>query len=229
MAVKFKTKTSANDLILTSLGVGPDFLENLHKANVEITSSFTTLKLKAPNGAEMTIPLGTTVNNIVKGNLSLQIKQAVKGTVESSIKKFLLGMAYGGTNIPPVGKSPNSIPTTTPIQLKDATIMYQPVKGTSTGSTYFVIAMNDQIRVATRILSHRVSIRVEGKITPDISKALSKVEIQTHPGSVYASGHFELTNGVDAGRVIGAVLLGSGIQFSTPMPSMKLLETTVNS
>jgi len=226
MAVKFKTKTSANDMILTSLGISPDLIAGLHKAQVEVTSSFTTLTLKAKSGSpELTIQLGTTVNNIVKGTLSPQIKQAVKGTVESNIQKFLLGSAYGASTQTLKQIKPH-VPSKSPVQLKDATEMYQAVKGTSAGSVYYVIAMNDTLRVATRILSHRVSIRVEGKLTAEVSNALSKVEISTHDGG-YASGHFELTNGVDAGRVIGAVLLGSGLQFTTPLPDVKFLEKQV--
>ena len=41
-------------------------------------------------------------------------------------------------------------------------MMYQPVKGTSQGSRYFVVGGNQDLRIAARLSGGTLSVRIEG-------------------------------------------------------------------
>ena len=117
--------------------------------------------------------------------------------------------------------TPEMIKHATAVPLKDATIMYQPVRGTDASSRYFVVAMNDRVKVAARVMAGKVSIRAEGDFTPSEMTGLMHNGLTNHDGK-YLSGHFNF-GGINPSRVIGAVLMGSGISFVTPMPDLKLI------
>lgn len=113
------------------------------------------------------------------------------------------------------------------VHLKDATEMYQQVHSTSAGSVYVVVALNDNVRIAARIKGGSLSLRVEGDFSEKVKKALAAQGIQMK-GKVkdgagaweYASGHFECGN-VPPDRVVGAILVASGLPFDSPIPDMK--------
>lgn len=118
-------------------------------------------------------------------------------------------------------KDIESLNKLTPVKLSAAEFLYQKVKGTSTGSTYRVIALSESIRIAARVQDSVVSIRVEGvngNIPEEDSKALVKVGLLVK-GLDYMSGHFTCLK-CPPKRLIGAVLLDSGIKFLTPIPQI---------
>ena len=116
--------------------------------------------------------------------------------------------------------------TATPVKLRDAKQMYQPVYGTSSGSRYFLVAANQDLRIAARLEAGTLSLRIEGptweKHTTSIQSAgFSNVDVNKG----YASLH--LAVGADATvarKTLGALLMGLGIELETPMPNMKLLQ-----
>lgn len=107
-----------------------------------------------------------------------------------------------------------------PVQLKDATRLYQPVYGTSAGSIYYAIALNKSVKVAARITSDQISIRAEGDIAQHLP-AFNSVQL-TSKGD-YVSGHFAYGH-IPPERLIGAVLAGCGIAFDTPIPVVAFLK-----
>lgn len=108
------------------------------------------------------------------------------------------------------------------VALKDAEMMYQPVRGTDPSSRYFVIAMNERVKVAARVANGKVSVRVEGALTAEELNGLLGSGLTNHEGK-YLSAHFTYGN-VNPNRVIGAVLLGCGVDFTTPLPDLSLIK-----
>jgi len=113
--------------------------------------------------------------------------------------------------------------TAAPVKLRDATQMYQPVYGTSSGSRYFMVAANPDMRVAMRLDSGTLSVRIEGPNWIKHKANISECGFNTIDVSKgYASVH--LTVGTDmnvARKTLGAILLGLGVELDTPIPDMK--------
>ena len=120
----------------------------------------------------------------------------------------------------PKGTTPEPVPTV--IHLKDANALGQKVHGTSTGSVYHCIAVGEHVRVAARLSKGgSVSIRAEWPVgQPEAVKAELKkleeagVQMKGHYGSI----HFDAAD-VPLSRVIGAFLLGTGIQWKNVVTS----------
>jgi hypothetical protein len=114
------------------------------------------------------------------------------------------------------------------VKLINADKMYQAVYGTSTGSRYYVVGMVKMgvyhANVAARIQNSEVSVRVEGNLSAAMVEAFSKVGIASKGD--YLSGHFTCNANAPAARVLGAILMGTGLEFATPMPlATKVTET----
>lgn len=108
------------------------------------------------------------------------------------------------------------------VKLRDATHMYQPVLGTSEGSRYYMIGANDDIRIAVRIKGGSLSIRIEGPNWTKYKAKISSVGFnKVDQKNDYASMHLSLdADPILMGKTIGAVLLGLGVPFETPIPDI---------
>ncbi len=113
--------------------------------------------------------------------------------------------------------------TAEPVQLSEAGQLYQPVKGTSAGSRYFLVAANDQLRIGARWRpSHdSLSIRVEGDSFGKHQKNITEAGFDAKSG--YASLHLSCPNETVARKALGAVLLGLGVALETPMPDLSVI------
>ena len=108
------------------------------------------------------------------------------------------------------------------VNLKDANSMYQPVKGTSDDSRYYVIGGNEEFKVAARYSGSKLSIRIEGDNWKKYQKQV--VETGFSINSDYASVHLNV--GADkklASKTLGAVILGLGVPFTSPLPEFEKL------
>lgn len=117
----------------------------------------------------------------------------------------------------------SQLQTATPVKLRDATQMYQPVKGTSAGSRYFMVAANKDVRIAARCHGTSLSVRVEGPNLAKYTAQMATVGLSLKKD--YASLHLEV--GEDetmAGKTLGAILLGLGIPLETPVPNLKTIK-----
>lgn len=114
------------------------------------------------------------------------------------------------------------------VKLRDATLMYQPVHGSSPGSRYFVIALTPDLRVAARWKDTTMSIRVEGPSFKKLADKLTACGFDNASGSGdYCSMH--LTVGYDkvmASRCLGAVVasIGELTQVQTGVPSAAMVK-----
>ena len=119
---------------------------------------------------------------------------------------------------------PKALKTATPIKLRDATRMYEPVKGSSPNSRYFLVAANQDLRIAARYKGTSLSVRIEG---PDWTKHGACIQacgfdnVQLAQG--YASLHLHVGDPVIASKALGAILLGLGIPLETPLPELKVI------
>lgn len=118
----------------------------------------------------------------------------------------------------------DSMLTAPTVKLREATAMYQPVLGTSGTSRYFVVAANKDLRVAARYTGASLSIRIEG---PNWTKHLSAIQAngfdKASKEKDYASIHLTIGDETLAAKTLGAVLMGLGLSYETPLPVMKLI------
>jgi hypothetical protein len=120
----------------------------------------------------------------------------------------------------------NKLKTAELTKLRDATMLYQPVHGTSNGSRYFLIAANKDVRVAARLKQSTLSIRIEGPAWEKHMGAIKECGFQTVDKTKgYASVHLSVGDDMMlANKTLGAVLLGLGVPLETPLPNLKLIK-----
>ena len=131
---------------------------------------------------------------------------------DTAVGAFLAGkplMEQAAAWVPPVGKPK---PTSGVIHLRDAKAVGQKVHGTSHGSVYHCIALNERIRVAARVFSGgQISVRAEwDNATPSELERLKEAGFSMK--GAYASIHLNSEN-VPHARVIGSFIIGLGIEW----------------
>jgi len=121
---------------------------------------------------------------------------------------------------------PKKMKTASPVKLRDAAHMYQPVLGTSHGSRYYLVGANDDVKIAARLQNGTLSIRIEGSGWKAHQTAILACGFDNHgPAKDYTSLHVVVGhNSVLANKTLGAVITGLGISLETPVPNAKLLE-----
>lgn len=127
------------------------------------------------------------------------------------------------TPTPTLDGSLDSLLGSTPVPLLQADKLYQPVKGTSDGSRYFMVARNDKFRVAVRVQGTSVSIRLEGLLTSEqVTKASLLGIKKAKDGMGHLSGHYNCENTTPQ-RLVGAVLSDLSAAFDTPIPNINYI------
>jgi hypothetical protein len=114
-----------------------------------------------------------------------------------------------------------------PVTLRDATRLYQPVKSTSPGSRYYVVALRDDLKIAARAkASNDLSVRVEGSGLTMYSDRLTDMGFKIADDNYnkpYASIHMHPNDSHMSSRALGSLLCGLGIEFLTPLPSFAMI------
>ena len=183
------------------------------------------------------------IHQLQHGTLSIKEHEELQGLIEVLIHDLMesglpltqLGapnsalamLPKGKGEAPPPPKWPffdiTQLHTQTAVHLYGAECMYQPVKGTSASSRYFLVAGIDGLRVAARwrLNSKSLSIRAEG------------AKLATHKHNVtdsglawkgdYASLHLECHTTLIARKALGAVLAGFDVSFETPFPNIHVI------
>jgi hypothetical protein len=108
------------------------------------------------------------------------------------------------------------------VALLHAKAMYQPVRGSSSGSRYFVVGANEELRIAARFKEHSLSVRIEG---PQFTKNKTRMAACgfTSINTSYASMHLQVEDAVVANKAMGAILMGLGVKLETPLPDLSLI------
>lgn len=116
---------------------------------------------------------------------------------------------------------PKFKPVPTVCKLSDSKAVGQHVKGTSPGSVYTTIALNQWVKVAARVQGFNISLRVEtsGKTPAGIMDKIKTAGIQWHEG--YGSLHLEAGDANTLRRVVGAFLYGLNMAFDDQIEAGK--------
>jgi hypothetical protein len=120
---------------------------------------------------------------------------------------------------------PSEMMNAEPVKLRDATQMYQPVRGSSPNSRYFLVGANEHLRIAARFKGGSLSVRIEGPEWEQHKEQISSCgfdNISLQKG--YASLHLAVANPTVAAKALGAVLLGLGVTLTTPLPELAVIK-----
>lgn len=208
------------------------------KFNLAFYSVTADLSCVGQPNVSVTLPTSTT--SLLKGNadqtvLEASIMQLI--ALLGDVKKGVLGTAgplKNGTETNPcleipLPSSPSSIkkpvlmtkmePTTKEssggvVRLAQATQVGQPVRGSSGGSVYYAMALNNDLKLGIRVKKNgSVSIRAEGNPSPTEIQKLQKAGM-SKAGTEHWSIHFDAID-VPVSRCIGAFLMGLEIPFDS--------------
>ena len=123
------------------------------------------------------------------------------------------------------------------LRLKDAELLYQPVRGTSHGSRYFLVAANAMIKIGVRckmssVEETPISVRIEGQAMESAAfrEHLQWIGFGVHypnDPTPYASVHVAVNSSMMAKKMIGGILLSIfdtyGPDWSTPLPDLNVI------
>lgn len=97
--------------------------------------------------------------------------------------------------------------------LVDATKVYQPTKGSTSGSVYYVFAMFNGLNLSARYKNSRLSIRAEGAgIASSPTQVMALKDFGMDHNGTYMSGHYECVNIAMVQKALGAVISRIGFQ-----------------
>ena len=156
------------------------------------------------------------LSSLVKGTVKFLV-EPVNPDQQPKYKKFGLDHKFddGYKLVQPVDYS------TLPVcKLRDATVLYQRVEGTNPASVYRLVAANDKVKMAVRVVtspqSVTLSVRVEGDTSVATENKLTAYGL-SKKNNGHFSGHFDCEH-CSPDSLIGAIIMGSGIRFTTPIP-----------
>lgn len=221
MAITIITKDN-NMGFLQNLGFTPAQVAEVTKSGLSLHLGINTLEIKSPTGVTLQkIKLAAPINSIMKNTAPPNVKKAVHGAVTSALSHALLTLTPGTATPKPTAPSTVSSITgllkSPVLPLEDAEMLYQPVRGTSNGSKYFLVARAGSLKVAARVMANSVSVRVVG--TDPVSKQ-AFIEQGMNDKGDHLSVHFEANHQATPHKIIGALLMGTGIAFDTTLPSV---------
>ena len=110
------------------------------------------------------------------------------------------------------------------VPLWSADRMYQPVSASTPGKRYYVVALCKALRIAAKYHSNELSVRIEGPLLEENVKTLVKVFPNASTGKNYCSLHLSCSDEEIASRALGAILMGSGVDWETPLPKLELIK-----
>lgn len=112
--------------------------------------------------------------------------------------------------------------------LRDASKMYQPVKGSTAGKRYYCIALSATLRAGVAYDGSELSVRIEGPNFVDHFDAIKVMFITAIKAKGYGSLHFGVTDTAQAARALGAILMGvataTNAPWETPLPVLEFVK-----
>ena len=251
MALKFNLSTMSGEALLAKIGVDPDLVAKVIADGFTITVSHGLITFKSgvketgykvDTGLLAKIKAGTlTPSDVlkvgtIKGHLTATMKACLGEGPEPVLFDDNGAPPPQVSNLTPTSKPAplvlegvfplSEIKTTKALPLVFATKLYQPVKGSSKGSRYFVAGISPELRVAARYQGGSLSVRVEGENWEAHKSLVDDVGLDLANKGNYASAHMPINDPVLAAKTLGCILAGlsvKGVQFATPMPSFQVL------
>jgi hypothetical protein len=155
----------------------------------------------------------------MNGTLAL-LKAGAAKTIKTSPAAVSVGQP-----VDKAGEFPLSeLTTAEPIKLRDATKLYQPTQGTSGGSRYYVVAVSDDLRMSARYNGASLSIRVEGPKFMEHIKNLAALGLEPKGSKGYASVHVQAPTIDVARKIVGAMIMGLGIEITSGLPDLQKIK-----
>lgn len=207
--------------------------------NADLKADFSMYAVKLSKvGALKTFTI-TTAKSV--GKIASGAADAVSvAKVATAVIKALdqLGALPAGSQLPEAVPVVASVPIAAPpkvdgsklpkVKLRDAEAVGQPVGGTGSSSTYYVIALTPTLRMAARLVpgENKLSVRVEGAVTPAEQKTLLAMGVEK-TSDHHWSCHFFLDK-VPLERVIGAVVFGSGFDWIDKVENAQQLKAVLH-
>lgn len=114
-------------------------------------------------------------------------------------------------------------PTDEKVKLSNAEVMYQQVFGTSESSTYYCVGIAGDMKFAARRKGADLSVRVEGPVADHHDNLVAAGFNASYIPKGYTSVHFHGIDDLMATRALGAVLMGTDLDFDTPLPKLAWL------
>lgn len=191
---------------------------NLTKALAELDAALGTAKAKPKAKAGVKI-------NPTPGVAQVIADQSPSITMSGMTSSITATVVPAGASVPEY--PPNQMKTGTKVALKDATALYQPVKGTSESSRYYAVGISPGLKVACRYqaASKELSVRVEGPSFAKMQQTLLNAglfgpEFSGQFQGSYASMHIKAPSPVDVQKVVGAVISCLCSEIKHGVPSM---------
>lgn len=190
-----------------------------------------TIKVTTDTGLSAYISADIAVNNFVSKFISNIVDDAASSITNLGVigpdspesftnkPKKIYHDPTADVPIPPSHEvtSANNYSSLPAVKLRDATVLYQRVEGTDSSSVYRLVAANDKVKMAVRVKSGgTLSVRLEGTIDSTVESKLIGYGLSKKNAGHY-SGHFDCT-ACSPESFIGAIIVGSGIRFTTPIP-----------
>ncbi len=247
MAISFQTNKLSDHALLDKL-LASNLAKEVVKYNPDIiwghkflTIKFTKDKLvsvEVPKNfcselLQGKIPLGLPT---VGGKLTMELKalnfndlamDAVTATIDVAEKVAQIAEQYNASpetvqKIKNGGWGESSDLTTPPVLLSEATKLYQPVRGTSSGSIYFVVALGEDVKVAARMSKSKMSVRVESSDKKLLKDLVDYGYTSGNVDSGYVSIHLTPNNDETVATKTLMSLLGGLVgRIETPLPNTK--------
>lgn len=158
-------------------------------------------------------------NAMIQGQATLTEQEALK--MIESFKTMFPGVKAWLDKAPEKNEKPTVKPTT-PVDLNKATVLGQPILGTSAGSVYRCIGLGERIRMAARYTGTALSIRVEGNLNSDEEAALKDMGFTKgkHADHFYWSNHYAMGE-VPPERVIGVLFFHPQLRMTKKIETLK--------
>lgn len=248
MAIVVKNAMSGLGAI-KKIGIHQSLYDKLHASDIHIKLSASSFDfIVAGEVVTQTLVTLDTLQRLNEGTLSLTAKMLLSNKLMEAVQTALDHQASLSGDVapqstlaklPPLASNaakpapvapgwpefPQSKLFSEPVvMLRDASQMYQPVKGTSGGSRYFMVAAGDGIRVAARYSGNTLSIRIEGAKLAKYAAQISDAGIDVKTAAEYASVHLEVPSHLLATKTLGAVLLGLSLPLQTPFPNLQMIK-----
>lgn len=217
-------------ILKETFSVPAKVLQELLANNIILHVGDFVIVLENKQGVKTSCNLDTMLNTLVKNHSPkhiMQVNEFVATYVNTLAANKASGVVIPVLSEPAIPKPIKSSPfkkapvaqdfnTAPVVKLRDASLLYQRVHGTSTGSVYRVVAIANTFKVAARVQGASVSIRVEGIFTSALVNTFNTLGIQKKTEE-YLSGHFTCEKCTPQ-KLIGGILVSVGVQFETPLP-----------
>lgn len=143
--------------------------------------------------------------------------EPAEAMVETSVESSMATDSFTAIT----GKNWKNMPV---VDLVQAGVMYQRVKGSSVGSIYRVVAISKdgQHKVAARIEHTKLSVRLESK-NPSALNPTELTELGLTKKGDYWSCHVNMATKELQKRVLGSILMGLPFPSMTVLPDMEVL------